>query len=605
MSDSNYWSRVVQQRTSRRRALAATGATALGAALLAACGGGSSGTGSGNVASRIGEAVDTSKDAKKGGIYQGYVNGDEATLDPLASARGAGFGGPSVPGYSRILREEEAPSDPKVAKLAGDLAESWELTNDGLTLTVKLRPDAKWDQRAPTNSRQVDADDVVFSLNKFFAQSPYASQLSYNVDPASPVQSVAKIDARTVQYKMAFPWSPLLLTLAHGNHLILPKEAEDKFDPRNTIRGSNAWTLAEYRPAAFFNWRRNPNWYRKDVPFLEGYDQPIIPEVASQLSQFSGKNVWDITPQPDAVPGLLAAESQLQLFLGELGIGKAERSIAFGSRPGSPFYDIRVRRAVSMSLDRDLFAEVDSANDRLRPAGFSRDVFIDSHLPASYKGAGYWLDPKGEALGESGKDFPHNLTEAKQLMSAAGLAGGLDVDAPFDNRGVHINEKSASILSEMMAQIGLRLKLHQVDYNTVFLPKIWVPGPIKGDYDGLSFGSAAPLRQPHVVSMLYIAQHSKGSFTASRRWDDGLDKTDAIIEKAAREFDQEKQKNLIFEAQRELAKYMSGVTYSYSVTPFVVTWPWVKNFGVFRTSQGINSLPSPYLHVWIDESKKT
>ncbi len=598
----NYWSSTLKGRITRRRALAMTGGTAAAAALLAACGGGSS-TKSIGGSSRVGVPQDTSAQAKKGGIYQSFVAGDEISLDPLATSRGAGFGGPALPGYSRILREVTKPEDPKIAELAGDLAESWELTDGGTRLTVKIRTDAKFDPRPPTDSRTVNADDVVFSLNKFFAASPYASQLSNKADPGSPVDSIQKIDNRTVVYKMTFPYAPLLLLFAHGNHLIMPTESDGKFDPRNQIRGSSSWLLSEYRPAAFFQWRRNPNYYRaKELPYLDGFDQPIVTEVAAQTAQFQARNIWDLTPPADQVPGLLAGDPKMQVFLGELGLGIADRDIAFGSRKGSPFYDVRLRRAVSMGVDRDLYAEALSAKVNLEKAGFPREIFWDSHLPASYKGSGLWLDPKGKDLGDAAKYFEHNVAEAKKLVSAAGYPNGLDVEAPFPQRS--IDKREVEVLAEMLSEVGVRLKLQQVDYNSVYLPKIKVPGEVKGDYEGLSFFGQAPFRQTDPASMLYVAHHSKGTYTSSRRWDDGQDKVDAIIEKAFREFDQNKLKGLIWDAQKELASYQSGVIYSYSTSPFILTWPWVKNLGVFRTSQGKNTLPSLYDQVWIDESLK-
>ena len=79
---NNYWSDVFKQRLSRRRALAATGATALGATLLAACGGGNDAPKQVDKETLIAKYVDSSKSATKGGIWQAYMARSSITFDP-------------------------------------------------------------------------------------------------------------------------------------------------------------------------------------------------------------------------------------------------------------------------------------------------------------------------------------------------------------------------------------------------------------------------------------------------------------------------------------------------------------------------------------------
>lgn len=595
MERPGYW----QRRLTRRRVLA-TGAAGSGllALTVIGCGGGGSGEDESAALSNVTQPKDTSKDAKKGGVYQVSVNGDETTLDALASSRGAGFGGPGLPAYSRILGEKESIGRPKTSEIIGDAAESWELSPDNLKLTVKLKPNVKFDPRPPTNGRVVDADDVVFSLNKFFAQSPYASQLSYERDPSSPVESISKIDARTVQYKLAFPWGPLIKTFAHGNHLIQPKEAESQFNPKTDPRGSGPWMLSEWQPSLNFKWRKNPNWYRTDIPYIEGYDQHIITEYAARLSQLRAKNIYHLEPTAPDTIDLVKTAPEMKLYQGDIDSGIT--SFAFGSRPGSPFYDIRLRRALSMSIDRELLAEVEAGADLYRQAGIPFPLELDSHIAASWAAGDYWLDPRDESKwGEAGKYWKYDPAEAKKLVEAAGHKTGIDVIHNQSNRA-HGSPKQAEILAEMIAGSGIRLKINVVDYNTVFLPLMWVPGPVKGDYDGITVGNSGGW-QAHVASSIYITQHIKGSYTASRRWDEGQDKIDKMIENSLKEFDENKLRTQIHDIQKELASYMSGVTYTYGQRPYTMVWPWVQNYGVWQNSRESTTM----LNYWIDETKRT
>jgi len=83
----------------------------------------------------------------------------------------------------------------------GDMAESWEISPDHLTLTFKLRQGVKWDSRAPTNGRLWDSQDVVKSWEKFTAVNPGKSSYAYDATsaPTAPILSLTAPDNRTHQ----------------------------------------------------------------------------------------------------------------------------------------------------------------------------------------------------------------------------------------------------------------------------------------------------------------------------------------------------------------------------------------------------------------------
>src|SRR5688572_7579974 len=364
MSD-NYWQSLVGQRLNRRRALAVAGGGAA-AAFLAACGGGSDSkdgakeaapSGPKDASGLLANVTDTSSSATRGDILKGQAGADVTSFDPLTSQSfttqvHAGFL------YSRVLKVVPGVRGPSKRDVEGDLAESWEVSPDKLTLTFKLRKNAKWDAQAPTSGRAVAADDIVWSLNRFATVSPYRNDLSYKANPDAPIDSMTAPDANTLVVKLASPDASALTMLASSAHLfILPKEAESAFDPRNTVRGSSAWTVEKYQQSVGFTYARNPNWYRSDRPFADKIELPIVSEYSQQLAQFRAGNIhyFPIAAQQAGIQqqDVLATKKdvpELNLVIGEFATSWFNSWFGYQN---TVFKDQRVRQALSMSYDRD------------------------------------------------------------------------------------------------------------------------------------------------------------------------------------------------------------------------------------------------------------
>src|SRR5262245_6746294 len=145
----NYWNHMLTGRTSRRRVLAATGASALSAAFLAACGGGSGDGKSGeSKTSLVVKSEDSKSQAKRGGILKDRANADAPSFsvqEPIAP-----LNYPAKDVYSTMVRlKPPYLQAPQTLEMSPDFAESWEIAPDGLTITMKTRANAKWHNKAP------------------------------------------------------------------------------------------------------------------------------------------------------------------------------------------------------------------------------------------------------------------------------------------------------------------------------------------------------------------------------------------------------------------------------------------------------------------------
>src|SRR6185369_3327001 len=265
----------------------------------------------------------------------------------------------------------------------------------------------------------------LFSGKRLFQQGTQRAAFSNSVNPAAPITSISSTDSRTIVFKLAFPMVTLPALLAHqfgGYFQIMPKEADGGFDPRFVAIGSGPWQLGEHVPSSRVVLKRNPDYFDREHPFLDTLEQAIVPEYATGLAQFKAGSIYGFTVKPEDVLPTKNDVPALEMY--QAPVTTNVNAMYFGWRPTpkSPFRDVRLRQAMSMTLDRDLIIDVNYDTERLQKEGFPVERRWNSALPGNYF-SGWWLDPKGRDFGENAKYFKRDLAEAKKLMAAAGYTG--------------------------------------------------------------------------------------------------------------------------------------------------------------------------------------
>ena len=157
----------------------------------------------------------------------------------------------------------------------------------------------------------------------------------------------------------------------------------------------------------------------KGRPFFDGWSAPIVPEYATQLAQFRAGNIWAGVVRQEDVLTTKRDLPQLNLFKGDYGIGTP--SIFFGFQ--GPFKDVRVRQALSMSVDRQLLADTQSDSEKFKAAGLPSTIRLNNFIGAGWEG--YWIDPVGPDMRDAAKYMKVDLAEARKLLTAAGTTGKL------------------------------------------------------------------------------------------------------------------------------------------------------------------------------------
>ncbi len=305
------------------------------------------------------------------------------------------------PIYSGLIRFD--PRD--MNRFEPDLATSWETAPDGLAYTFHLRPNVQFHDGSGFSSADAKASFDRIRL----APAGIVSQHKAAFDAVSSVDAP---DANTVVFRLKHPDAGLMSNIASPWSCIYSAEklkADQRYPERNLL-GTGPFQFVEHIPGSTFTGKRFEHYFLPDRPYLDGYRAEFVSGGAMinglaggrLMAQFRG-----ITPA-DRERLRAARGAQMQFLENDRWVQLFQ--ITFNTkRP--PFDDVRVRRALSLAIDRWGSA-----------AGISRVSFLG---PVSdYAPAGsFWALPK-ELLQKHpgfGVDIAAAREEAQRLLQEAGV----------------------------------------------------------------------------------------------------------------------------------------------------------------------------------------
>ncbi len=598
---ANYWNQLIEGRVGRRRLLAGTASAGAAALFLAACGGSKSGSDN-EAQGLLNKPVDSTKEAVKGGTFKDSRNADIGNWDPHTSGAWWSFVNPAI--YGRITRLKAGYMTPASGEVVGDLAESWEFSPDRLTATFKLRPGVTWHNIAPVNGRAFDSEDIVFSWNRFLKDGGNRSNYANSINPQSPVTSLTAPDKSTVVFKLAFPMVNLTALLAAhsgGNYTIVPREMDGGYDIKTKAIGTGPYFVSEHVPSSRFVFKKNPAYYDKAGPYIDGAEFPIITEYSQGLAQLKAGSLHTYAVRGEDVLTTKKDLNALALYEGAMGSNGA--GVVFGYRSGdkTPFRDERLRQAFSMTWDRDQFIDVQFNVEGLRSQGIPVKTSWSTSVQNNYFAAWY-LDPQGKDFGPNAKYFKKDLAEAKKLVAAAGFASGLEVVSNMisgTDYGVD-HQKQVDILEGMANEAGFKFNRNIMNYQSEFIPRI---RDAKGNFDGITWKLLTPSTPPDGIEAM-VAYFSKGGGATFQGIDptgkgalDGDPFVEDLIQKARGELDQNKAHSYVHEIQR----YVAGKGYMWrfpgGATGVDIAWPAVRNYNVYQNEY------RTHFAEWLDQNQ--
>lgn len=574
MSERNFWTRLQQGRLNRRRliALGASGAGALAAAGLTSCGGPKR-TGQGSNAQTAPQASNATP--RPGGNLSIFVQ-TNYPLDPQKVSALA----QQIPGgaMSRIFQYKTG-LDPKVItdhELQPDLGLSAE-SPDAITWTVKLRSDAKFQNTPPVNGHAVEAEDIRATFVR--ALDPATSNPNRTALSMIDATQIQTPDQTTVVFKLTYPYAPFRSILASAAYSwIFPREVlSGGWDPTKQVIGSGPFILDSVQPDVAFSYKRNPGYYGAPLPYVDTMRVAIMPDASQQLAQFVAGNLDEIELRtPDNVPTLQQNNPKARMYKVVDG-GPSPLYFQLGD-PSSVFQDIRVRRAISMAIDRDAVAKAVYNGDGIGV------VFVPAYM-------GRWSLPVSKLEPSVARYYTYDPAEAKKLLEAAGQSNlQVRFANPFASLGTPSTAKSVEVINGMFGAVGIKSTIVSLDYNKDFVDA--GHGMRQGYFekDFIVFGNTSPYTEAD--DWLYSYFHSKSLSNGEHLNDKDLD---AMIDRQRTLVNEEERVKAVQDIQRYLAEklYVPSTVGSYR---YEFIQPRVQNYNF---SDSLGKQTEMYAKIWL------
>ena len=412
------------------------------------------------------------KPGREGGTIYFILNGDPKTLNPALAQETTSTAviGDLFSGLTRL--------NLKTMKPEPDLAESWEVSEDGKVWTFHLRKDVRWSDGVPFT-----ADDVVFTFNDVYYNDSIPSSTRDILTVKGRKIKVEKVDDYTVRFTLPEPFAPFLNALSAD---ILPKHKLERYvregtfntawnvntDPKEIV-GTGPWRIKEYVKGQRVVYERNPYYYRRDergnrLPYITRRVGIIVSDPDTALLKFSNGEVDYIGLRPQDIQHI-AKLRRKDIKVYDLGSTPSTTFLVFNQNPRAKIakYKLRwfqnrvFRIAISHAIDREgicylvynglakpLYTPITEAN---------RPYYDEKYYPT----------------------YEYDLKKARELLESIGFKdrdgdGILEDPEGHDlkftlitNAGNKERETIGNIIKEDLRKIGIEVHFQPIDFNSL------------------------------------------------------------------------------------------------------------------------------------------
>jgi peptide/nickel transport system substrate-binding protein len=501
---------------------------------------------------------------KSGGLLKFAVGAEPPNYDCHAQTSFA-FIHPVRPHYSTLLEFDTA----KYPAIKGDLAESWTVSKDGLTYTFKLKKGVKFHDGSAFSS-----EDIKATYDRL--RNPPPGVLSIRQASYADIASIETPDPLTVVFRLKKSNASMLTNFASPWDCVYSaaKLKQDPKFPERNIMGTGPFTFVEHVAGSHWTGRRFDGYYQKGKPYLNGYlavfiaGAPMVNALAAGevLAEFRGHSPAD----RDRLVKALGPKATVQETPWVCSL-----VVTFNTKK-KPFDDVRVRKALSLAIDRwggaqalSKVALVRHVGGILRP-GY--DLAVSEKELLTYPGFS--------------KDIAASRAEARKLLQAAGAP---NLTFTLTNRNVAMPYTPVGVfLIDQWRQIGLNVKHEQLE-TRLYLAAQQRDNPT---FDAALDFNCDFMDEPNLQLQKYLS-HDRSTINYAQQTDRVLDE---LYDKQSGELDKKKR----FAILRDFEKRALDQAYT------IPTIWWHRIIVSHKQMKGWNITPSHYVgqdlaDVWLDQ----
>ncbi|MFN8935307.1 MAG: ABC transporter substrate-binding protein [Pseudomonadota bacterium] len=330
-------------------------------------------------------------------------------------------------------------------KLEPELAESWQMAPDGMSVTFKLRKNAKFHDGTP-----VTAKDVKWSFDRAVSVGGFATFQMGAGSLEKPEQFVV-VDDHT--FRVVFLRKDKLTM----NNIAVPvpcifnselvKKNATPQDPwglawtRNNVAGGGAYKVEAFRPGQEIVYVRNDDWKSGPLPKLRRIVQREVPNAGNRRALLLKGDIdmtYDMPPKDFSEMAREGGGVKVTTMPIENAMFYVGMNV---TRP--PFDNVKIRQAVAFAIPYDKIMDA---------ALYGRGAKLYG-AASSKVGTTAWPQPTG---------YRTDIARAKALMAEAGAAAGFETTLSIDLGGATVGEPAAILIQESLAQIGIKAQINKI-----------------------------------------------------------------------------------------------------------------------------------------------
>jgi peptide/nickel transport system substrate-binding protein len=421
----------------------------------------------------------SAKPPKRGGTLTRASAWDPPVIDPrLTQSVGTfQFVGLTSNRLIRYVFGDEA-TGPADLTLKGDLAESWQASPDHRTWTFQLRQGVKWHNVPPLNGRELVAADVKYCFEAYAKEGVQ----SFNFREIEGIETPGKY---TVRLHLNTPNVLLPQNLAEPIAVIFAREVlEEDGDLKKRLIGTGPYVFKEHTRKVRVVLARNPDYFDKGRPYVDEYIILSTPDAATRLAAFrTGQSdfIWLASPSEVETVKKTNPAAVVQSFhntLAPFGLALAQ------DKP--PFNDVRVRRAISMAIDRQ--KQVDTVFEGHGIPGWGVPYIYYQDTPPTLAQLGPW--------------WQYKPAEAKKLLAEAGHPNGFPTTLFYYEYYPQMTSQVQLVQQDLKKNLNIDVKITKLDYTGYY------GRYVESKWDGMSWG----FQSGHAIGLderTYQYMHSK------------------------------------------------------------------------------------------------